>query len=261
MHLWLNFYLSRPMFEEAQLDGSHAVIHELLPEWSSQLRVVEDEQSRDGVVVGPQGRLYDGVHQFAPPKWGLGSVTLIGANKGVSFFLSHCDGSLPPGLNEVSIEVFNRSDVEGEPVSTWARKFFECVVSQLPVRYARARTREEFAAKNMIEDERSAEAIGVDITDAIPGLYWLNYFGAPYLDLIGRDRLLSAPAHEVKPAGDGVLIGLDASPEAWQSPAYQQREQAVIAHLGEQYFFSRHDPDRQTVAPDFKAFQDRSPGN
>jgi len=261
MHLWLNFYVARPMFDEAQLVGLQSVIHELLPKWSTALRVAEDEDSRDGLAVGRQGRLYEAVHQFAPLKWGLGSATLIGAYNGVSFFLNHCDGSLPPELNCMSIEVFGRSDVEGEPGSTWARRCFESVVSRLPVRYARARTRDEFAAKNMIEDERSAEAIGVDITDAIPGLYWLNYFGAPYFDLIGRERLLSAPAHEVQPVGDGVLIGLDASPEAWQSPSYQAREQAVIAHLGERYFFSRHDPDRKTVAPDFESYRRRNPGD
>jgi hypothetical protein len=52
---------------------------------------------------------------------------------------------------------------------------------------------------------------------------------------------------------DGVLIALDPADDAWQSEAYRQREQAVIAHLGEQYFFSRHEPQRNTVALDFRA--------
>jgi hypothetical protein len=91
-----------------------------------------------------------------------------------------------------------------------------------------------------------------------PGLYWLNFFGAPYVDLMGRERLLTAPAYEVKPVDDGVLIALDSSANAWQTAAYRQREQAVIAHLGEKYFFSRHDPARQTVAPDFRAYHDGS---
>jgi hypothetical protein len=87
----------------------------------------------------------------------------------------------------------------------------------------------------------------------LQGLYWLNFFGAPYVDLIGRERLLSAPAYEVKAVGDGVLLVLDSDADAWQSEEYQRREQHVIEHLGKQYFFSRHDPERKTVAPDFAA--------
>lgn len=109
----------------------------------------------------------------------------------------------------------------------------------------------------MVDNETGAYAIGANVNKAIPGLYWLNYFGGPYVDLIGRERLLSAPAHEVKPVGDGILIELDSSADAWQSETYVQREQAVINHLGTQYFFSRLHPDRQTTAPNFAAYRDR----
>jgi hypothetical protein len=74
---------------------------------------------------------------------------------------------------------------------------------------------------------------------------------------MGRGRLLTAPAYEVKPVDDGVLVALDATADAWNTAAYRQREQAVIEHLGKQYFFSRHEPGRQTVAPDFRAYQNR----
>ncbi len=43
MHLWCVFYLSRPMFGEVQLDGLQAVINELLPQWSVELRAAENE--------------------------------------------------------------------------------------------------------------------------------------------------------------------------------------------------------------------------
>jgi len=74
---------------------------------------------------------------------------------------------------------------------------------------------------------------------------------------MGQERLLSAPAYEVKSVDDGVLIALDSSADAWETVAYREREQAVIEHLGKQYFFSRHDPGRQTVAPDFRAYLNR----
>ncbi|MEX2114859.1 MAG: hypothetical protein WD845_16820, partial [Pirellulales bacterium] len=54
----------------------------------------------------------------------------------------------------------------------------------------------------------------------------------------------------------GVLIALDSDADAWQAPEYQQREEAVINHIGQQYFFARWDPDRKTVAPDFRVDPD-----
>jgi hypothetical protein len=49
--------------------------------------------------------------------------------------------------------------------------------------------------------------LGQDPVDAIPGLYWLNYFGPELTRLIGADRLraLDPPA---APLGDGMLLKL-----------------------------------------------------
>jgi len=260
MHLWCDFHVRGPMFAEEQLDGLQSVIHRLLPKWSAGLRVARDEDSPDPLLVGRAGRLYDCLHQAAPPKRGLGPAVLTGSYKGLSFFLNHFEGTLPPVLNTMAIEVYGPSVIEGQAVSIWARTFFEAVTAQFPIRYANVRLAEEFRAKNMIDDETGVEAIGVDITDAIPGLYWLNYLGALYLDLIGRERLLSAPAFEVKPVGDGVLLALDSSAEAWQSDAYRAREQATIEHLGKEFFFSRYEPERKTIAPDFARESKPRPG-
>ena len=117
---------------------------------------------------------------------------LSGAHEGVSFYLHHADPTLPPELNKMSIEVFRLSTVEGETPSKSARKTFEAVVARLSVRYANGRTSEEHDEKNMMDDQTWVEAIGMNITAAVPGLYWLNFFGPPYVDLMGRERLLSA---------------------------------------------------------------------
>lgn len=253
MHLWCGFYVSEPLFGESQLDGLQFVINEVLPDWSRGLRAAKDEDSEDGIAVGRGGRLHDCIHRVAAPKRGLGDAVISGAYQGLSFFLVHSDRTLPPELNEVAIEVYRLSTVENKTTSAWAREAFGAIVARLPIRYANAYADEEYYAKNMIDDETGVRAIGANITHATPGLYWLNFFGAPYVDLMGRERLLSAPAYEVKPVDDGVLIALDEAADGWQSEAYRRRERAVIAHLGEQYFFSRHDPERKTVAPDFRA--------
>lgn len=260
LHLLCEFYASRPLFAQVQLDELHDVINEFLPGWSVGLRAAKDEDSPDSVVVGRAGRLFDCIYQVAKPRRGMGAVVLTGAYDGVSYFMTHCEGNPPPELNEVTIEVYGPSTVEGQPTSVWARTFFEALTVRLPINYGNAHLEEEFAAKNMIDDETGARAIGRRLGKSLPGLYWLNYFGRPYLDLMGRERLLSAPACEVKPVGDGVLVALDASPDAWQSADYRHREQETIAHLGKQFFFSRSDPDRQTIAPDFRSPRDRIPG-
>ncbi len=37
IHLWCGFYVSQPLFDEAQLDGLQSVINRVLPDWSSGL--------------------------------------------------------------------------------------------------------------------------------------------------------------------------------------------------------------------------------
>lgn len=108
----------------------------------------------------------------------------------------------------------------------------------------------EWNAKNM-ELERGARAIGGDISRYLPGLYWLNFFGEPYRKLIGKERLLSAPAHEIVEVDAGVLVCLAERPESWDSPEYKAVENRVLDHLGREYFFDRNDTERKTVAPDF----------
>jgi hypothetical protein len=257
MHLWCAFYVSRPIFGEAQLDELQRVIEEILPHWSSGMSVAKDEDSKDRIAVGHDDRLHDCLHRVAPPKRGLGSAVLFGAQRDLAFYLQHSEPALPPESNEIAIEIYRLPTVENQTASAWAREAFEAIAARLPIRYANAYADEEYYAKNMIDDETGVRAIGAKITRATPGLYWLNFFGRPYVDLIGNERLLSAPACEVKSVDDGVLIALDSSADAWTTAAYQQREQAVIEHLGRQYFFSRHDPARQTVAPDFRAYLKR----
>jgi len=84
-----------------------------------------------------------------------------------------------------------------------------------------------------------------------PGVFWVNFFGRRYRDLIGDDRLRSAPAEMVKVIDDGVLIAIAGDPAAWDTPEYAIAEQWVRSHLGAELFFAKTEPDRLTVAPDW----------
>jgi hypothetical protein len=94
-------------------------------------------------------------------------------------------------------------------------------------------------------------AIGIDVSNALPGLYWLNFFGRPYRDLIGRERLLGAPAYATAELDDGILLCVDADARDWDTPVHGEIERRILEHLGPQYFFSRRHPRRKGVAPDF----------
>jgi hypothetical protein len=109
----------------------------------------------------------------------------------------------------------------------------------------------EFEAKNMIIGPGSARAIGVDFESSLPGLYWLNFFGMEYVRFIGQEKFASAPAYLMEAIGDGVLILLHPTPDAWDTVEYGQEEKRLLGHLGTQFFFSRNDPTRLTIAPDF----------
>lgn len=252
MHLNCDFYLSRPLFDKEQLQGFQAVINEYLPDWSRASRVVARSQGTKMAIVGSAGDLCACLHSLSTTRRGIQSADLAGIDAGLSFFLFSSDSLALADGNHVALEILDWPTIEGRATAAWVRDFFEEVSTRLPTRFAKAHLVEEFYAKNMHDDSAGAWALNAGFLDGLPGLYWLNYFGPTYCDLIGRERLLSAPATEVKAAGDGVLIGLDPSPRAWTTPQYQQLEQAVIEHLGKQYFFSRHDPDRETVVPDFE---------
>jgi hypothetical protein len=102
-----------------------------------------------------------------------------------------------------------------------------------------------------MSDSPRVEAIGRDFGRHLPGLFWLNFFGRRYRDLVGADRLRSAPAERTTDLDDGILIQLGSDPLDWDTPDYAIREHRVREHLGQELFFSRAEPDRATVVPDW----------
>ncbi|MEX1027030.1 MAG: hypothetical protein WD049_03345 [Candidatus Paceibacterota bacterium] len=253
VHLLLKLSFGLPVFEEMQLRSLHQMLITHLPNWSSGLTVAKREHDRKHCSVGPEESLAEAVNKVAPARRGIGNAVLAGRYDGLSFYMNSCSSTLPPELNGIGIEITGISAVEGKTPWSWAWSFLENAAVHFPLRYARACISEEFNAKNMVSDENGTRAIGVQLDDALPGIYWLNYFGSPYMKLIGRHRLLSVPAHDVREISDGVFMALDATPMGWASDGYKANERAVIEHIGWHYVFSRAEPDRKTVAPDFRA--------
>ena len=93
--------------------------------------------------------------------------------------------------------------------------------------------------------------MGRDMRRSLPGLYWLNFFGRPYVELIGAELLRTVPAHHIVALGDTMLVRICDSPEDWNRPDIEARRVQALDHLGHEYFFDRDHPDRPTKTVDF----------
>jgi hypothetical protein len=245
----LRFYAAQTLFEPRPLSALQALINKWLPAWSLTLSVHDHEDQEAGIAVGRDNSLFLAID--ASLRRNARPYRLLrGSYEKLNMFLNSYGCAAPPELNKLALEIYQAESMEGQSPVEWSRNFFEQLNLHLPVRYAHTYFDEEFDAKNIVRDD-GVRAVGVKLTKSLPGLYWLNYFGAPYVDLIGKDRLLSAPAHETKEVGTGVLLSLAESGDSWDSPAYVEREQRTIEHIGRQYFFSRKGPDEEKIAPDF----------
>ena len=151
--------------------------------------------------------------------------------------------------NRISLQV-RRAKVGRSSGDRWLAEAFQLLCARLSPAWGWAGAPREYWAKVMSDPPR-AEAIGRDFGRCLPGVFWLNFFGRRYRILMGDDRLRSAPAERVAVIDDGVFLVTAEDPAAWDSPEYAVAEQRIRSHLGAELFFSKAEPDRLTVAPDW----------
>lgn len=198
------------------------------------------------------------VRQHGRPRYErvLGTEELRGADNSLVLVVSVDEWNLSPVDqswafgNSVILHVC-KTAIQGTDAVRWTRNTFEQLCALLSPVWGHAEFSAEYFAKNVSTEDGGLEAIGTDVSKHLPGIYWLNFFGAPYVDLIGRERLLTAPCLEAKAADSGVLLALASSPQEWEHSTYKQTEERVLDHLGRQYFFCRNAPTRPTTAPKF----------
>ena len=256
------------------LDVLQPLLAGLAPRWCSRLRLwrsrtdqrpidVHKPGAMRSVVVraaGERGETYRALvraYGRPPHERFFGSAELRGAGPELTVIVSLDEAVISPlGAktrlgNHVSLQV-RRRKVEGRGAADWTSEACERLCADLSPVWGCARHENEYWAKVMSDGDR-IEAIGRDFGRFLPGVFWLNFFGRRYRQLMGDERLRSAPAETVVSIDDGVLIGLGGVPQAWQSAAYVRNEQNVLDHLGPEFFFSKPEPDRQTVAPDWNS--------
>lgn len=151
--------------------------------------------------------------------------------------------------NHIALQV-RRPNVDGGGGAVWVREVFQALCDRLSPAWGSAQHPGEYWAKVM-SDGPSIAAVGRDFGRFLPGVFWLNFFGRRYRALLGDDRLRSTPADEVVVVDDGVLVALAPGPWGWDTPEYAVAEQRARDHLGSEVFFSKAEPDRPTVAPDW----------
>jgi hypothetical protein len=79
----------------------------------------------------------------------------------------------------------------------------------------------------------------------LPDVYWLTVFGPPYIDFLGRERLLAAPVADVRElSADVIALQLteDLAAALEDPDGFEHVREQVKRHLGEEAFF---DPSRQ----------------
>lgn len=252
------------------LDRVQKLLMAVAPRWCGELRVwksardqvpidVSEPDALAGAVLagaGDRGETYGALveqHGQPPLDRFFGSAELRGAGPELIVTISVDQMVLAPlgpkrNLgNGVSLQV-RRAKVEGQPGQEWVRSAFEALCGGLSPAWGAASHPHEYWSKVM-SDEPPLRPVGRDFGRYLPGVFWLNFFGHCYVDLVGEQRLRSAP--DAKPVDDGVLVAVERDPQRWDDPAFAGLEQRVRDHLGAELFFSKRDPDRFGIVPDW----------
>jgi hypothetical protein len=87
----------------------------------------------------------------------------------------------------------------------------------------------------------------------VPAIYWGNLFGPTYVDLFGRERILTAPAALVAHLPWGVYLQVSEEPPSDMTyESYRRRRDTIMSHLGAEAFW----PNASRIA---RAMRDFSP--
>jgi hypothetical protein len=251
-----------------------AFLRAFVPGYCSDLRVLRYERDREAIAVdvscdgqlreavlvqgGYRGEAYNALAAQDPPphQRRFGSVLIYGADRSAYLSVSYDEylPARPAGekwlfSNSIAAHIESAA-VDHRPRREWALALVTEIGADPRVLWGAGFMNSEFRAKNLHDGPDGVRALGRDVRASLPGLFWANLFGTPYIDLIGRERLSTAPARTLS-AGTNVLVTVHDQPEEWALVSAGTRNELVVGHIGPQYFFDRRAPDKPTTAPDF----------
>jgi hypothetical protein len=271
--LEITIHPGRSLLAPGVLDDVHGVLRTILPQWCKRLRVRLDEWSRDWIDVAPRrgaleravrkmikpGETYEElVEELGPVTYerALGAVTLTGAYSGVLVVMLVDDWVFQADHlwgNFICVDA-GREIVEGAPAVQWTQQACRAFCEAIDVAHGWVTTDGEYYSKNRVGEWR---IVGIDPSRYLPGMYWTNIFGKPYVKLMGRERLLSTPDATTAAAGGHVLVRFGDDPWGWKSRGYRAAVARGLDHIGRKFFFDKNARTRKTVAPPFRFESDR----
>lgn len=263
-----NFNLGKALGEPSSLDWLDKTLEQHAPDWHRAM-YISDFNTPHPIGSGKLGDLvlqqslkrgpifeYYTSRNLGHDSRIFGRAFIKSRIPGMELYLNHDDAVLLRMLSgEVMFKNYfvlavSQKKIFGYPKHGWIREFFAATCANPDMWYAHAEMDEHYTALNM-DLSHGMRAVGLDAGKALPGLYWLNYFGPPYSEMIGRDRLLSAPATIARACGLGVLLQISDGPEGWDSDGYRAQESAVLDWIGREFFFNKARGYAGCRAPDF----------
>jgi hypothetical protein len=139
-------------------------------------------------------------------------------------------------------------------------EFLTDLCSRFPPVFAACATNGDWDAKHTVRDQATGDdwghrGLALNPGEGLPGGYWLTFFGPELVAFFRRERLLALDAHRVLDRSDsGIGILLYESPVEGSPEFRREREAALVAGLGPEYFFNLSDaasaqPHHRTPIP------------
>lgn len=250
------------------LDDLQVLLTTYAPTWAKGIRIWVERGDQRPIKISEPHSLYRAVMHTAAErgptyetmvaKYGagdervLGSAELRGKTDGL-IVVVHIDQKplariagrllLP---NSIALQL-RRPRVEGRAARDWAFDMLRDACAVMSPVWASGHSSSEYMAKVM----SNGFALGRDFSKFLPGLFWLNFFGAPYVAAIGAQTLEKVPAHSNDGIDDGFMIQLHSDPSAWPTPEYRAAEERALRAIGTIFFFSKASPPATSSAPRF----------
>lgn len=273
--LSFEFHFAQDLIEADVLDWLQAAVGKLSPSYAETMRVLEYERDRspadidssqptslrDAVLAKGtrRGETYEQLAAESPPRHPRRFGDVLVRGKARSTYLgikfdeytpAHRIGDKWLWSNTIGGRIGSER-IDRTPRQQWVRQLAAALGGHPSFLWGAAFDSEEFRSRNRYEGPDGMWALGRDVRRSLPGLYWLNLFGEPYVQLIGAERFSTLDAAVVQEAARSKLVEIYSSPEGWNSEEGRDRHARTLRQLGPQYFYDRANPDQETLAPDF----------
>lgn len=88
--------------------------------------------------------------------------------------------------------------------------------------------------------------------ERLPGIYWANFFGRPYIDFFGREKLLATPCYEVREVSDDLILLITAERlAAHEMIEHDDIVNGVKSYLDQNAFAGPNFPEEKCAVPPF----------